>query len=560
MGKVYKNIFLIPLLIFLTIHIVSCDKTCEFCEKIIDTSEGPVAGSFEEVKTQHGDIYTCFYKGIPYAAPPVGDLRWKAPAPPLQHQDDLLFADDFSPDCMQINLIDHALYVKSSKSISEDCLYLNIWRPSKEGTFPVMVWIHGGALIVGSGAVNVYDGAILSAKQDVVVVTLNYRLGPFGFLAHPSLMDEDDIYNGGSAGNYGLLDQIAALKWVKENIAQFGGNPDNVTIFGESAGGWSVNNLLACPLAEGLFHRAISESGSPKAVRTSEYAFSFGEKYANFFGCKGDDAEKCLRSKSAHRLIAGDMMGLLYGLTNGDSLGWSFVPRIDKTVMPKSPYELMKIGTFNNVPFIAGTNHYEGRFTGLLPPYLFPPVVTNTASEMVLENYIEDYITIEDVVLHYPEEEFPREIDMLGGLYLDILLTCPTLQGLFAISDYQPAIYYYRFDYDDHNFGKDIGAMHGTEIPLVFGNIKKWLNFFGFLDMYDKKDTIRAEVLSETMMAYWANFARAGDPNGPGLPEWPVFNPDETVNKIFLDLPGPYAGPNDNTDKCECLTDVDFFE
>src|SRR5215470_6504541 len=198
------------------------------------------------------------YKGIPFAAPPVGELRWKAPQP-VAAWEGVRECNDFGPDCPQAPYPQSSIYYSAPRKQSEDCLYLNVWTAAKAGEKrPVMVWIHGGALTRGSGATRAYDGTAL-AKKGVVLVTINYRLGPFGYLAHPELTAESSNH---SSGNYGALDQIAALKWVQKNIAAFGGDPGRVTIFGESAGSWSVNVLVASPLARGLFHRAIGESGA----------------------------------------------------------------------------------------------------------------------------------------------------------------------------------------------------------------------------------------------------------------------------------------------------------
>src|SRR5215475_9858277 len=197
------------------------------------------------------------YKGIPFAAPPVGELRWKAPRP-VGAWEGVRECDAFGPDCPQAPYSESSIYYSPPRKQSEDCLYLNVWTAAKAGEKrPVMVWIHGGALTRGSGATGAYDGTAL-AKKGVVLVTVNYRLGPLGYLAHPELTAESP---NRSSGNYGVLDQIAALKWVKRNIAAFGGDPGRVTIFGVSAGSWSVNVLVASPLAKGLFHRAIGESG-----------------------------------------------------------------------------------------------------------------------------------------------------------------------------------------------------------------------------------------------------------------------------------------------------------
>jgi len=263
----------------------------ELCSVPVTTTEGPVSGIPESE--------SCAYKGVPYAAAPVGALRFRPPAP-APARAEVFVADEFSPWCMQsfhVGILDRNLL---SIKVSEDCLYLNIWRPQKSGRFPVMFFMHGGGLLVNSGATGMYEGEHLSSTQDVVVVTINYRLGAFGFLSLPELSAEDP--NGGS-GNYGLLDQIAALTWVRDNVAAFGGDPDNVTIFGESAGGWSVCNMLVSPLARGLFHRAILQSGGCDSTRTVDEGYADGRSFTEYVGCSGPDVATCLRDLPADKLL-----------------------------------------------------------------------------------------------------------------------------------------------------------------------------------------------------------------------------------------------------------------
>ncbi|MCY3971868.1 MAG: carboxylesterase family protein, partial [Acidobacteria bacterium] len=250
------------------------------------------------------DFHT--YLGIPYAAPPLGDLRFRPPRPvtPPRTPIDAIIEP---PSCMQAPYREGSFYASPLVEVSEDCLYLNLWTAGDDGDrLPVMVWIHGGALTRGSGSLPLYDGTAL-ARKGVVVVTVNYRLGPFGYLAHPALSAESDQE---VSGNYGVLDQIFALEWVRDNIATFGGDPDRVTIFGESAGAWSVNVLQASPLARGLFHRAIGQSGGffdgLPVLRSSEdgSAESAGEAFAKRLGIEGGDAAARLRELDAGTILA----------------------------------------------------------------------------------------------------------------------------------------------------------------------------------------------------------------------------------------------------------------
>ena len=266
------------------------------------------AASGESVKVQQGLVSgmagknpdVTVYRGIPYAAPPVGDLRWKAPQPPASWKD-TREAKQFGNSCPQTSYPSGSIYQSKPEPMSEDCLYLNIWTAAKSAKErrPVMVWIHGGGFTRGSGSSSSYDGEILSHKG-VVLVTINYRLGVFGFLAHPELTAESGHH---ASGNYAILDQIAALQWVKKNIAGFGGDPNKVTIFGESAGSWAVNALMASPLAKGLFQRAIGESGASFApMRTLAESEKIGEKVAASLGAT-QDVLKTLRSKSTEELL-----------------------------------------------------------------------------------------------------------------------------------------------------------------------------------------------------------------------------------------------------------------
>src|SRR4051812_335309 len=291
------------------------------------------------------------FRGIPYAAPPVGDLRWKPPQAPARWQG-VRAARDLGHNCMQ-----HQPYGDIdpfAAGVSEDCLYLNVWTKSLDNRAPrpVMVWIHGGGFFAGFGGEERHNGVPL-AKKGAVVVTLNYRLGPFGFLAHPALAAESPHH---AAGNYGILDQIAALQWVQRNIARFGGDPSRVTIFGESAGGMSVGSLIASPLAKGLFQRAILESGTGVGIGIAprDSARAAALRYAESVGVRGDDAgaAKRLRAVNADTILAASLPG-----PNGAPRFW---PTVDGWVLPLPVDSALLRGAANLVPVIAGTNRDEG--------------------------------------------------------------------------------------------------------------------------------------------------------------------------------------------------------
>jgi para-nitrobenzyl esterase len=424
---------------------------------------------------------------------------------------------------------------------SEDCLYLNIWRPNKEGTFPVMVWIHGGSLTSGSGSYGIYRAGRLAFEGDVVVVTINYRLGPFGFLAHPGLSAEDPE---GSSGNYGLLDQIEALKWVKHNIAAFGGDPQKVTIFGESAGGWSVCNILASPKAEGLFHRAVVQSGGCDTVKSLDEGFKDGRKFALNLGCSGPDAVSCLRGKSAQEIEAGK--GLKKeedeeGLLNINDLGFTWVPHVDGKVLKQVPIDALASGEYNRVPLMVGSNRDEAKlFTVVMPGIrLAPkPLVKKALEKMRGPEFRE---SIERL---YPYSLYNRPADAVIDALGDAVLGCKCYQAAEKASPYQD-VYYYRFDFDKHLAPDMAGACHALEIPFIFNTLDQPpVNLF-ITNFQIKK----AETLSKAMTAYWTNFAYTGDPNGPGLTSWPAYSTDEK-QRMYLDM-SMQVRHTDNVEKCE---------
>ncbi|MFQ5460695.1 MAG: carboxylesterase/lipase family protein, partial [Anaerolineae bacterium] len=322
----------------------------------VDTAEGPVVGVA-------GDAATA-WKGIPFAAPPVGGLRWRPPAPAL-HRSSPLDATAFGPACPQSTAfeIPGLPTPPAGNRGAEDCLQLNIWAPnSRPDGLAVMFWIHGGGMIQGSGTDAPYDGATLAASENVVVVTTNYRLGALGFLAHSAFMGEQSDHPG--AGNYGLLDQIAALRWVKANIAGFGGDPGRVTIFGESAGGVSVCALLAAPAAAGLFQRGIMESGncSPRlpsldpATHPGPPALRQGDRFAEAIGCaEAADVATCLRAQPVDKILA-TLPGEI-GVLNPTAEVYG--PIVDGTLLAETPGEAIAAGHEQGVPFILGANADE---------------------------------------------------------------------------------------------------------------------------------------------------------------------------------------------------------
>ncbi len=418
------------------------------------------------------------WSGIPYAAPPVGDLRWRAPRPP-RSWDGVRDAGRYGAACMQNRALGSALQVSS---VSEDCLTLNVWAPKGASKAAVMVWIHGGAFVEGSGQLVVYNGQLL-APLGVVVVTINYRLGDFGLFAYPELSKESQDE---PAANFGLMDQIAALRWVKRNIAAFGGDPDNVTIFGESAGGASVNFLMASPAARGLFQKAIAESGGAHtALSTISELEQSGVRKAAEWGAAD---LKVLRALPASAILA----------KQGRVTLGSYTPVIDGKYVTADPPSLFAAGKQAPVPFLLGANSFEASLMttfGISPETILARVGGMSAQVRRLygdnpERAAQDLFS--DALFLEPARFLASQMEKVG----------------------KPA-YLYFFSYVVSNRRNEArGASHGSEIPFVFDHLRPILGWF---------PADSDSRMAETMSAAWVRFAKTGNPNGAGLPEWPAY-------------------------------------
>jgi para-nitrobenzyl esterase len=434
------------------------------------------------------------YKGIPFAAPPVGDLRWRAPKPAADWPG-VRKADHFSATCMQTPFPEGSLYYSEPQPVSEDCLYLNIWTAAKSASDkrPVMVWIHGGAFTRGSGSLPMYNGENL-AKKGVVVVTVNYRLGAFGFFAHPELTGESDHH---SSGDYGILDEIAALQWVQKNIAQFGGDPKRVAIFGESAGSWAVNVLVASPLTKGLFQRAIGESGGNFNKMT---ALADLEKAGARAGSIKD-----LRAKSAEDIMK--MMG--------------FSVNVDGWLLPTDVITIFEKGQQNDVPVLIGSNADEG--TAFMPAKMTVAGLQSTAKQRFgarAEEFSKIYPAASDEEAWAASAHLMR--DQTFGLQMRTWARMQTKSGK------SPAYLYY-FSHVPPTAGH-YGAYHASEIAYVFGTGRNW-------EDADRK-------LSDIMSSYWVNFATSGNPNAKGLPEWRKYDENKDLALGLGDEIQPIPVPN----------------
>jgi len=460
---------------------------------------GEISGQVVE----KGDVHA--YKGIPFAAPPVGDLRWKPPLP-VKPWEGVRACVEFGNWCPQPK----PFLGRELGKLSEDCLCLNVWTPAlkRSDKLPVMVWIHGGGFTTGSGGQSYYSGENL-AREGVVLVTINYRLGPFGFLAHPALSKESEK---GVSGNYGMLDQVAALQWVQKNIAAFGGNPECVTIFGESAGSAGVCRLMVCPLARGLFHRAIAESGGPygqnRDLREQHGrlapAEKMGEEIAKALGCDAaPDVLAALRAKSSDEILdAANPSQGLFGKGN------KFGPVVDGWVLPDDPGRLWDQGKQAEVPFMAGTNADEGTiFLKQLP------VQHVLGYRLTARTLYQDQA--EELLKLFPVEKDEDIPAALNKLVTVSAFVSPTRMLVRALAQRHTPAYLYHFTRVPKNKLTDkMGACHAIEIPYVFKTLPRGLG---------EQD----EKLSEAICRYWANFAKTGDPNGAGLPAWPVYTADK---------------------------------
>lgn len=452
----------------------------------------------------------CAWRGIPFAAAPVGDLRWRAPAP-LTAWDGVRRADKFSPQCTQPGRAPDSVYAEYSgvQPMSEDCLYLNVWTPNEPAdrggqALPVMVWIHGGAFQQGAASNPVFVRGDL-AKQGVVLVTFNYRLGPFGFMAHPALSAEAE----GSSGNYGLLDMAAALRWVQRNIAAFGGDPARVTVFGQSAGAHGVIALMAAPEARGLFKHAIAQSFGLNPTPSLATGEAQG---VDFAGGTGADSLASLRALSAD-----DLMQRYLAQPH------RFMPIVDGKFLQKPLAESFAAGEQQRVPFLTGWTRDEGS--------TFPAASSATSFKTHLQKRFGDRAA--EAERFYPAGSDAEAVTSSRALFGDGLFAGGVVAAASAQAAVAPTWAYhfaqlqpfrkgqrYRESGDGEPAAK-LGVFHSSEYPYIFGTTR-------VLDRDWGADDDRITAL---MQGWWANFAKSGNPNGEGddqgLPHWPQFEPSD---------------------------------
>ncbi len=455
------------------------------------------------------------FLGIPFAAPPVGDLRWKPPVKPAPW-DGTLGANAFSSDCPQFDSI------VGPPSRNEDCLYLNVWTPADAPSepLPVMLWIHGGGNTSGSAAPPTYHGRVFAETRGVVLVSINYRLGTFGFFAHPALDAEDPR---GVSGNQGLMDQRLALEWVRDNIASFGGDPSNVTIFGESAGSFDVCMHMVSPASRGLFHRAISQSGGCTTRRTPRTeAQAEVPAFVDAVGCGGaSDELACLRGKSVDELMISATLvneppmplpgGSRY---QGATALWDFNLIVDGDVLPDQPRALFDAGNVAMVPYLIGSNSDEGT---LFHIGATPVTTEQEYLDALSRAYGAEAATI---AAAYPVSNFSSPNDALMRVTGDSGLVCGTYDSAIRAAAAGVDVFLYNFS---RFLSPDLGATHAIEIQYVFGSDRASM-------------APEDQTLSEAMQGYWTRFAAAGDPNEVGTPAGPIWPKFDSMNDQRLNF------------------------
>lgn len=486
----------------------------------------PASGEELAVHVAQGDLrctaadtgFRCL--GIPYAAPPLQDLRFKAPAPPAVWQG-VRDATQFASGCLQAK----TEYSKAQQG-SEDCLYLNVYSPrprtaGEQGRLPVMVWLHGGGFINGSG--NAFNGALLAKTADVIVVTVNYRLGPFGWLALPTLAAEAPDH---STGNYGLQDSLAALAWVQRNIAVFGGDSRRVTLFGQSAGGEQTLALIASPRAAGLFQRAISMSApATLPMPTVEQAAAKRVEFLHELGCTEPAIQlACLRALPAERLLAAahlswDLLGLL---------GLQWTPTMDGVVLPDQWIKRFRDGQINVVPVMVGQTRDEGR--------LFVAIRENVEGAPLKPAYAEERIRKffglagPLILRRYGEDRFPVAGDRMARGISDALFAAGLTANRAALA---PHTRVYGYETCDPNatashveaLHSKLGCAHDSDLPYLF----QWDDHTG----EPMKFNAQQATLAVTMGRYWGHFAATGNPNGEGLAPWPAQTTDSAPIQLL---------------------------
>ncbi len=483
-------------------------------QAIVTTRKGKVDGDF-----QNG-LYV--FKGIPYAAAPVGNLRWMPPQavkswsgvrPAKKYgamaPQNLMAAPSDSPGIPDFGDVPQ----------SEDCLFLNIWTPGlDDARRPVMFWIHGGAFIIGSGTESFLEGGKLAKRGDIVLVSVNYRLGALGF------MNLKEITSGKipATGNEGLLDQVAALEWVQGNIAAFGGNPDNITVFGFSAGGMSIGTLLAMPAARGKFHKAINRSGAANVIGTLDKAVEISNQFLNILGLNSKDVDG-LRNLTTQQLLEGQQQ-LSIKLREAEYRATPFQPVVDGTVLPEVPMIAIKKGCAKSITLMAGNSRDELKAMNSMDPtmsHIDEAGMIKRLNTMLPPDLVPGLVqAYRDALQQRGNKVTPLEI--LGSINTDMMFRIPTIRLVEAQRDNGVPAYNYLFTYKSPAMGGALGAMHGLDNPFLFGSLDA--DFTG--------NSPEVENLAVKIQDSCIAFARTGDPSCDSTGTWPVYG-ESRMTMIF---------------------------
>jgi para-nitrobenzyl esterase len=457
------------------------------------------------------------FRGVPFAAPPVGPRRFRAPAEPAPWAG-IRDATSAAPMCPQPPPMPAESIPGDPTEMSEDCLYLNVWTEAVDsGRRPVMVWIHGGGFLTGSASLSLYRGEVLARRQ-VVVVSMNYRLGAFGWLAHPALAEEESP--GAGMGNWGLLDQVAALKWVQEHIASFGGDPGNVTVFGESAGAISVAALLASPKATGLFHRAVIQSGTAVALGIGS-AVRVADELATSLGLSRLTRAALVEAPVKALLSAQRSVASSYQV-----LGLPFQPVVDGGALDRHPAAGIAQGASSDVDLLVGTNRDEWKFFTFSTPSLHDideGRLHRLVRLHVLAGGLEDVLQPDELVKVYRSARLERgeraaPPELYSAMATDLIFRVPSMRLAEAHRSVRERTFAYLFDWEAAFGGGRLGACHALELPFVFGTLD-----LPFVAMFAGTGP-EALRLSGQMQSAWAAFARSGDPSSSEIGSWPDYD------------------------------------
>ena len=520
-NSIIRSACLVPTLA--SVMLMGCGSDSSSEGPSVITAKGLISGVASE-----GSVAS--FKGIPYGAAPIGDKRF-APPQPVPAWDDTLHANEFGSDCPQV------AGMFGSASTNEDCLFLNVYTPDVEGEHPVMVWIHGGALIFGSGGATYNPEKILN--EDVVLVTLNYRLGALGFLAHSDLSTE----MGSGSGNFGLMDQQLALTWVQDNIELFGGNPENVTIFGESAGGHSVLSQLASNDAAGLFHKAIVQSGAYSAGQMPlPFAEAMGASFAQTANCNEvQDTLACLRALPVDEILKAQE-------------GVSYIPNTGTDILPLSISAALETGEFNQVPVMTGSNLHEGRLFVALDEVTNLATLNDDAKyRQSVAGFLSPDPTLDtDAIatryLALEDSEASNKYSLAySAIQTDAAFACTALGQMFTLSAFVDT---YSYHFTDENapslfppiLSIPLGAAHAYEIQYLLDSEQT---------MLDNGAGNEQMALATAMVDYWTTFAKTGNPNpaASALPIWSTFS-SGTILDLNPTLTSKYYSEFSNTHSC----------